>query len=148
MVLLIIVSVAGLVVSAGLHICVIFHIYYPPRELMMLIQMGSFALVYSAMYVSKKTRGLAERKEFNDKMFKACPGWLLTMTGVLIIYALAGFVFFVFKRYSAEATVTNNEEAIGNRFQLFTVSLMVLYSVALSIFYSCRSLQRCAEGEL
>lgn len=141
MILLIVISVIGLVLSAIIHFCSLFHIYEPPRELIILINIGIMVVFYPAYIISKKMRSELNVKDFNKAMFDACPGWLSIMTGLLIVYALAGLIFFIFKRYFASSAVTNGQEIIANGFRGFSGYLMAFYSLVFALLYSCRRLK-------
>lgn len=57
------------------------------------------------------------------------------MTVFLVIYALAGLIFFAFKRYSSGSIVDTNE------FYGFSGHWMAFYSLALTLLYSCKCLK-------
>jgi hypothetical protein len=88
--LLVFISVAGLVLSFVVHFCSLFHIYYPPRELIILINAGIFVTIWPAIIIAKNTRDNIGMTNPKDIIFKVCPRWLSIMTGFLIMYALAG----------------------------------------------------------
>jgi len=136
MLLLLVISAIGLVLSAVIHICAIFHIFDPPRELITLIHMGGFVVVYSAWIISKKLRGEYDIKDFKNAMRSVCPRWMAIMTGLLIMYALAGLIFFFFRRHFASPASING----------FTGHWMVLYALAFTMLYSCRCLKKAHDG--
>jgi hypothetical protein len=139
--LLIFISITGLVLSAVIHFCSLFHIYEPPRELMILINIGIMVVLYPAYIISKKMRNEVNVKNFNKALFSACPRWLSIMNGFLIVYALVGLIFFIFKRYFAGLAVTNGQEIMANSFRGFSGHWMALYSLAFAILYSCKRLK-------
>jgi hypothetical protein len=141
LILLIVISVIGLVLSTVIHFCSLFHIYEPSRGLMILINIGIMVVFYPAYIISKKTRNELNVKDFNKAIFDACPGWLSIMTGLLIMYALGGLTFFILKRYFASSAVTNGQEIISNGFRGFSGHWMALYSLAFALLYSCRCLK-------
>ena len=132
LILLIFISVIGLILSAVIHFSALFHIYYPPKELMILIKVGGFVVVYSAWIISKNLRDKGDIKDFKNALRNVCPRWLSIMTGLLIMYALAGLFFFLFRRYFAGSVPTNG----------FTGYWMSLYSLAFSLLYSCKRLKK------
>jgi len=140
--LLIFISVIGLVLSAAIHLCTNLHIYNVPRGVMTFICLGSAIVMYPAIIISKKMCDEAGGKEFRKTIFEACPKWMSTLTGILIVYALGGLAFFIFKRYFTGAMVTNEKEVVGGSFQGFAGHFMALYALAFSILYSCRSLKK------
>jgi len=144
---LIIISVIGLVISAAIHFCSLFHIYEPPREIVILINIGIVVVFYPAYIISKKVRNEVNIKDFNKAIFDACPGWLSFMTGLLIMYALAGLIFFTFRRYFASSVGTDGQEIIPSRFRGFTGYWMAPYSLAFMLLYSCRRLKSTARDK-
>jgi len=138
--LLIFISVTGLVLSTVIHFCSLFHIYEPPRELMILIDMGFIVVFYPACIVSNKMRNKANIKDFKNALFSACPKWLSIMNGFLIIYALGWLIFFIFKRHFDSSVVTNWQGIMAN-----SGYLMAFYSLVFALLYSCRRLKstRC-----
>ena len=54
MLLLIIISLAGLFFSALIHILVLLHVYDPPRELVILINLGGAFVIYMAIFITKR----------------------------------------------------------------------------------------------
>lgn len=139
MLLLMVISIFGFILSAAVHLCMIFNIYVPPRELFILINVGFIAVFYPALIIRKKVRGETKKKEFNNAIFNICPGWLSVMLGLLIMYAFAGLAFFVFERYSG-SMVTAEERIIDNSIRGFSGHRMALYSLAFTMMYCCRSL--------
>jgi len=142
MLALMVISIVGLILSALIDFCTILHIYNVPRGIMTVISLGSAVVMYSAIIISKKMCDEAGGQEFRKTIFEACPKWTSTLTGILIVYALGGLAFFIFKRYFTGATVTTEKEAVGGNFQGFAGHFMALYALAFSILYSCRSLKR------
>lgn len=142
LILLIVISVIGLVISAVIHFCSLFHIYEPPREVMILIDMGFIVVFYPACIVSNKMRNKANIKDFKNAIFSACPKWLSIMTGLLIIYAMGGLIFVIYKRHFSSAVNANGQGIIDNSFRGFSGHWMALYSLAFAILYSCRRLKK------
>ena len=130
--LLIFISATGLVLSAVIHFSSLFHIYEPPRGLIILINIGGFVVVCAAWIISKNLHNKDNIKDFKNAMHSVCPRWMSIMTGLLIMYALAGLIFFFFRRYFAGSAPTNG----------FTGHWMALYSLAFSLLYLCRRLKK------
>lgn len=141
MLLLIFISAAGLVLSAAVHFCSLFHIYEPPRGLMMLIYIGAIATIYSAIIISRKTRNEIDVEDYKKAIFFACPKWLSMMNGFFIMYVLGGLIFLVFKRYFVGSSVANEQGIPANGFRGFSGHWMVFYSLALALLCSCRRLK-------
>jgi len=139
MLLLMVISIFGFILSAAVHLCMIFNIYIPPRELFILIDVGFIAVFYPALIIRKKVRGETKRKEFNNTIYNICPEWLSVMLGLLIMYAFAGLAIFVFKQY-AGSMATGEEGIIDNRFRNFSGYQMVLYCLTFTLMYCCRKL--------
>jgi hypothetical protein len=108
---------------------------------MILINTGAMVVLYLAYTISRKTRGELNVKDFRKAISGVCPGWLSIMTGLLIMYALGGLIFFILKRYFASSAVTNGQEIISNGFRGFSGHWMALYSLAFALLYSCRRLK-------
>ncbi len=142
MILLIVISVIGLVLSAVIHFCSLFHIYEPPRKVMILIDIGAMVVLYMAYTISRKTRGELNVKDFRKTISGVCPGWLSIMTGLLIIYAMGGLIFVIYKRHFSSAVNANGQGIIENSFRGFSGYWMALYSLAFAILYSCRRLKK------
>ena len=132
LILLILISAIGLILSAVIHFSALFHIYNPPRELTILINVGGFLAVYSAWIISKNLHNEGDTKDIKNAIRGACPRWMSIMTGLLIIYAMGGLIFLFFKRYFAGSTPINS----------FTGHWMGLYSLAVSLLYSSRRLKK------
>lgn len=136
MVLVIVILIAGFILSALLHFCMLFQIYDPPRELLIFINMGAFFAIYAAMFISRRTCDIANSKDFRKILAKICPKWLSVLTGLLIIYTLVGFAIVIFKKYLGDS-ISTNEGGNGVNFQGFS-GWMAIYSLAFSIIYSCK----------
>ena len=98
-------------------------------------------VLYPACIISKKTRNEINVKDFKKAISGACPRWLSIMTGLFIMYALGGLIFFIFKRHFASSAVTNGQEIIANNFRGFSGHWMALYSLAFALLYSCKRLK-------
>jgi hypothetical protein len=133
---LIIVAVVGLMISAVVHFCSLFHIYNPSRELMILINAGIIVTIWPAILIAKKMRDAIDMADPKELLFKTCPRWLTAMTGFLLMYAFVGLIYFMFKRYSYNSGIA------ANGFRGFTGHWMALYSLALAILYSCERLKK------
>jgi hypothetical protein len=125
------ISAIGLILSAVIHICSIFHIFDAPRELIVLIHVGGVAVVYFAFIISKKVCSENNVTDFKNAMRSGCPQWMAIMTGLLVIYALAGLLFFLFRRYFVGSASING----------FTGHWMALYALAFTMLYSCMRLK-------
>ena len=149
MLLLIFISVTGLVLSTVIHFCSLFHIYESPRGLMILINIGIIFVFYPAWIISNRMRNKVNVKDFKKTLFDACPGWLSIMNGLLIMYALGGLIFFLFKRHFAGPDISNGQGVMAEGFRGFTGHWMALYSLAFTLLYSCRRLKKrtLVEGD-
>ena len=139
MLLLMVISALGFILSAAAHLCMIFNIYIPPRELFILIDVGFIAVFYPALIIRKKVRGETKRKDFNNAICNICPNWLSFMTSLLLMYALVWFVIIAFKLYSG-STVTGEEGIVDSSFRGFSGHWMVLYCLTFTMMYCCRKL--------
>ena len=131
MFLLIVISIAGFVLSTLLHLFMLFHIYNPPRELIIFINIGAAFVIYAAIFISKRVCGGSLK---NIRRF--CPQWISALTGFLIMYALAGLLLLIFKKYFGSSISTN--DSIEGNFRGFSGHWMALYALAFSIVYSCK----------
>ena len=134
MLLLIWISVTGFVLSAVIHFCWLFRIYESPSWLLNLINISAMVVLCLAYPISKKTQGELSRKDYRKALSGVCPGWLAAMGGFLIMYALGGLLFSVYKRHFADSA----------DFRGFTGHWMALYALAFIILYSVRRLKKQA----
>jgi hypothetical protein len=137
MLLLIVIIVFGLLASIVFHFCSLFHVYNPSRHITLLIQMGLLVIFLSWCIISKKVRKELSSKEFNKSLFKLSPKWLSTVIGFLIIYTMIAFVFSFVGKYGSDESIINKGIA-DNYYRSFPACWAALYSVMLSLFYSCR----------
>ena len=111
-----------------------------------MINIGAMVVLYPAFIISRKTRGELNVKDFRKSISSVCPGWLSFMTGLLIIYALCGLLFFAFKRYFDSSAVTNDQGTMASSYRGFTGHWMALYSLAFKLLYCCRRLKKRLVG--
>jgi len=138
MFLLIVISIAGFVLSTLLHLFMLFHIYNPPRELIIFTNIGAAFVIYAAIFISKRVCDQANVKDFKKALYNTCPKWISALTGFLIMYAFAGLLFLIFKKYFGSPISASNEDSIGGNFRGFSGHWMALYALAFSIVYSCK----------
>jgi hypothetical protein len=138
MVLLIFLSATGLVISVIVHFCGLFHIFNPLRELSVLISIGAIVVLYPAFVIRGNLRSNYNGEDFNKTLFNACPRWMQTILGLFIMYALAGLIFSVFRKYFG---VTVPPNATGS-LRGFTGYWMSLYALAFAILYGCMKLKK------
>lgn len=145
MFLLIAVSITGFILSAILHFLTLFHIYNPPRGLVMFVNLGAACMVYAAIFVSKRICDKPNIKDFRKVLSDVCPKWVSALTGFVIMYAFAGLIFFIFKKYLGGSLSTNNADTIKDNFQGFSGHWMALYALAFSILYSSNIYAKSSE---
>lgn len=136
---LVFISIIGLALSAFVHFCMVFHIFDPPRELLMLIKIGILVVMYPAFIISRDLRNKGNIKNFKNAVLSVCPQWMLILTGILIAYALGGLFFFIFKRYGLGHI--NDQGIMVNSTQGFSGHWMAFYSLSLTLLYSCTRLK-------
>ncbi len=141
MLLLIIISATGMVLSAGLHFCSLFHIYEPPRELTILIWIGALVVFYSAFVIQKKTRKEVNVEDYKKAVLGVCPGWLLTMNGLIIMYVFGYLIFLIFEKYFGSPAVDSGQGVITNLTHGFAGHWMGVYSLAFAMLYTCKRLK-------
>lgn len=141
MILLIFISVTGLVLSALLHFCSLFHIYEPPRELTTLIWIGAMVVIYPAIVIAEKTRREVNAKDYKKAVLGVCPGWFLTMNGLIIMYVVGYLIFLIFKKYVGSSAVDSGQGIVTNVTHGFAGHWMGIYSLAFTMLYSCKRLK-------
>lgn len=134
MIMAIIISSIGFIISSVLHLLMLFKIYIPPNEFMLIINIGAGFSVYAAIVISKKICDHANIRDFRKVMLSISPVFS-GLTGLLIMYAFAGLMYFLFKRCIANSEFVNSEN--GTRTG-FTGHWMALYALAFTIVYSCK----------
>ncbi len=142
MLFLLVISAAGFVLSALVHVLSLLNIYQPTRGETIFLTVGGGVLIYIAIFIKKQTRGQSRMEDFNKEMFTACPKWMKAFTGFLIMYTLAGLGFFVLKRY-----LHGGEGAAETGTGGFTGYWMMLYALAFSIIYPCMRMRKRIRGE-
>lgn len=146
--LIIIISVASLVLSAMLHFCSLFPIYEPPRELLVLICISSIAVIYWATVIVQKTHNEVYVKNVIKALFGACPGWLLTMTGLFMMYALGWQIFFILMRFfSGSDGISGQRDITSYSSRCLSGWMMAFNSIAFMIFYSYKRLRERHSGD-
>ena len=146
MLLLIIISVEGLVLSAVFHFCSLFHIYEPPRELTILIWIGAMVVIYPAIVIAKKTRREVNVKDYKKAVLGACPGWLLTINGLIIMYVIGYLIFLIFKKYVGSPAIDSGQGVMTNISHGFAGHWMGIYSLAFAMLYTCKRLKETPGG--
>ncbi|MCX5633367.1 MAG: hypothetical protein NTW93_06825 [Phycisphaerae bacterium] len=134
--LLIFISAAGVALSFVIHLCSLFNIYSPSKEVITLIYIGILVVIYPACIISYKMRSGISTTDFKNTMLGVCPRWMSVMTGFFIMYAFAGFIFFISRKYFTSSAIASNN------FRGFSGHWMALYSLALILLYSCRRLKK------
>jgi hypothetical protein len=142
LILLVVISVVGLVLSVIVHFCSVLRICEPPRELMILISIGAMLVLYPSFIIVNKLRKQDSTKDFKKALFAACPKWLSTLTGFSIMYALGGLMFFILKRHFATSPATDGQGVVTTGFKGFSGHWIALYCLAFSLLYSCRRLKK------
>jgi peptidoglycan biosynthesis protein MviN/MurJ (putative lipid II flippase) len=105
---------------------------------------GFFNCILPCLHNSKKARQEKNAKEFRKDILGVCPEWLLTTSGLIIMYGLGWFIFFIYKRYF-DVSVPTNWQRIG-----FTSAFwMASYSLNFALLYICRCLKErtLADGD-
>ena len=132
------ISVIGLGLSVIVHLCSLFHICEPPREVIIMISVGIIIVLYPTIIIERTTRKELSIENFKDTMVKALPKWLATINGFFIIYALGCIIFLIFKKYFTDTT--------ANDFRGFSGIGMVSYSWLFTTLYCCRRLKKRLLG--
>ena len=139
--LLIIISVAGMVLSAVFHFSSVFNIYQPPRELTILIWIGALVVICPAIVIEKKTRKGVNVKDYKKAVLGVCPGWLLTVNGLIILYVIGYIIFLIFEKYFGSPDVDNGQGVITNLTHGFAGHWIGVYSLAFLMLYTCKRLK-------
>ena len=136
--LMIIVSLVGFILSLSLHLLGLFNLYNPPKLISLLLRLGILLIFLSWCFISKKTRGDASAKEFHESLWDFTPKWMAITTGMIVIYALIGFLNAFAGKYSGSSAVnTSATEAIRGVFPSYWVAL---YAIVFQLFYSYKCL--------
>lgn len=142
MLYLLMITAAGFVLSALVHVLMLLNIYQPSREEMIFLSVGGGIMIYIAIFIKKHTQGGSRIEDFNKELFTACPRWMKATTGFLIMYALAGLCFFALKKY-----LPGREGAAETAARGFTGYWMSLYALAFSIIYPCMRMRKRIHGD-
>lgn len=138
LILLLIISAFGLLLTTILHIGSLFNIIELPQKLIMIINIGLIVVVYPTFFISSKIRNECKIQDFTKAIKDVCPRWLHTMTGLLIMYFLIGLIYSLLKRYYAGPVPLDGNRSINFHFS----GWMAIYSLAFTILYSCRILKK------
>lgn len=138
---LIIVSLAGFILSLLLHFLALFSIYNPPRLINLLIRLGVFVIFLFWCFISKNMRSDASSKDFNESLWNATPKWMTTTTGLIILYALIGLFNSLAEKYSSGSLIADKSVA-ENSHGSFPSYWMALYAIMFTLFYSCKCLRK------
>lgn len=133
-------SAIGFGLSALVHFCSIFDIFQPPRELILIINVGVFLVAYPTFIIVKNVRDQLNLTDFKQAVFDVCPKHLLTLNGLIIMYAIVGLLFFIFKNHFT-ADVGNNSQEVIKGYSGFTGHWMAIYSLTFTLLYSCKRLK-------
>lgn len=143
---LIFISAIGIILSFIVHICLLFNIYEPPKELLMPLGMCAFIIYYPSIIFSEKIRRRFGKKGFKKAISAVCPGWMLAMCGFVIIYAIIIFAFFLLRGDSSASAVDNEQMNPSQPYKVISGFWVLLYFLAFSLFYSYRRLQERATN--
>ena len=144
LILLIIFAILGFVASASLHVLSLLHIYEPTKTVSLLITIGGFLMVYMATFISKQSRGNIEPKVYRKMLFDISPKWISTLVGFLVLYAIAGLLYYAIRRHSGAAVLSSGKETL----QRFTGHWMALYALTLMILDSYQRYKKMNSSQL
>ena len=97
--LLIILSLVGFVLSTAFHLLALFHIYYPPKELINVIYSCLFVLILVSAPVSKRKWKEAGIQNYKQAFMAAYPKWLTAVGGLLLLYVLFDIVMLLVRGF-------------------------------------------------
>ena len=144
--ILIIISVTGMVLSAVFHFSSLFHIYQPPRELTILIWIGALVVIYPAIVIEKKTRKGVNVKDYKKAVLGVCPGWLLAVNGLIIMYVIGYIIFLIFEKFFGSPDVDSGQGVITNLTHGFAGHWMAFYSISFMTLYSSKRIKETRSG--
>ena len=144
--LLIYISFTGLVLSAVLHFCSLFHIYEPPRELTILIWIGAVVVFYSSFVIGNKIRKEVNVKDYTKAVLGACPKWLSTMNGLVIMYVVGYLIFLIVMKYAGSSAVDGGQGITAKVSHGFAGHWMAFYSIAFMTLYSSKRIKETHSG--
>jgi len=118
------ISAAGFLLSLILHIATLLHVEMPLDKVM---HYGIFALFLPSIVIAHRLRRSFGNKAFGEALKSACPGWMRTTVGLIIIYAIVNVIIQLVRR--------------GNISFARSGILMAAYSVAIGMYYSYNRLK-------
>lgn len=133
--LLLVISVIGFVISFAVHFLSLFHIYNPSKELTMILYIGILIVIYPAILATKKIKSEIGKDKMKDFMSKVCPKWMTISLGFLIMYLIVQFGYLIITRISRDseiADVAENPETYNG----FPAQWMVFYALGAVLLYS------------
>ena len=132
MVVLMLISAAGFLLSLILHIASLLHVEMPLDKVMQVLAFGMFALYLPAFVIVGRLRGAYGKKAFSNALKSTCPGWMQTTVGLIIIYAIVNLLIQLVRK--------------GDFAFAYSALLMAAYSVLIGGYYSYNRLKSSDKG--
>ncbi|MCK4794278.1 MAG: hypothetical protein KAV87_61695 [Desulfobacteraceae bacterium] len=132
MVVLMLISAAGFLLSLILHIATLLHVEMELDKVMQVLAYGMFALLLPAVVIAHRLRRSFGNKAFGEALKNACPGWMQTTVGLIIVYAIVNLLIQLVRK--------------GNFAFAYSALLMAAYSVLIAGYYSYNRLKSSDKG--
>jgi len=129
LVVLMLISAAGFLLSLILHIATLLHVEMPLDKVM---HYGIFALYLPSIVIARRLRRAFGKKAVSEALKSTCPGWMRTTTGLIIIYAIVNLLIQMVRK--------------GDFAFVYSGLLMAAYSVAIGMYYSYNRLKSSDKG--
>jgi hypothetical protein len=122
MVLLMLISAAGFLLSLIVHIATLLHVEMELDIVMQALAYGMFALFLPSIVIVSRLRRAYGNQAFGEALKSTCPGWMRTTMGLIIIYAIVNLLIQLARRENVALAHSS--------------LLMAAYSVAIGMYYS------------
>lgn len=129
MFVLMLISAAGFLLSLILHIAMLLHVEMPLDKV---LHYGMLALLLPSIVIAHRLRRCLGNKAFGEVLKNACPGWMATTIGLIMIYAIVNLLIQMVRK--------------GDFVFAYSALLMAAYSVAIGMYYSYNRLKSSGKG--
>ena len=130
---LLIISGAALVFSMVVHFGTLLNIVNFSNELQTGLKGLFFVLLILSYFISEKTRRLIGKDNFAKGLKESIPEWMKSAMGLITLYGVGMFLFFIGSAASAASDTQNKEVTVDKFNNGLTALIMAAYAL---LFFS------------
>jgi len=126
------ISAVGFLLSLILHIAVWLDVEKQLYIVTQILLLGMFLLFLPLNFIAKRLRRVYGKKGFRESLKSVFPGWIASLIGFIIMYAIGIVLFKIFRK--------------GDPAIVWSAIMMAGYAVATSCYYSYNRLISSDNG--